>query len=143
MRQHAPTHCPPEPAPPSAHLRTGTSANPAVVDVAGEIDAATAPHLSAILEQLPTSTDLVVDLSGVDFMGAAGVTLLLRLRRRLLDDGSTLQLTGATPVIRRVIDVLHLAELLPYLPADPVATNAPRPPRIHLTSLRRHVPAAS
>lgn len=68
----------PEPLDLSAES-TGVSV---VVRVAGEIDLATAPEFEAFLrEQLAhTRAVLMVELSGVDYLGSAGLAALLAVR---------------------------------------------------------------
>lgn len=81
-----------------------------VLDVAGEIDLATAPQLGesiiAAMEQRPET--LVVDLSRVDFLASAGMAVLIgchqqakgNLRFRVVATGSAtfrpMELTGMT-----------------------------------------------
>jgi anti-sigma B factor antagonist len=58
---------------------TGSST---VVTVAGEIDLATAPQFEAFLRDrlARTRAVLMVDLSGVDYLGSAGLEVLLSVR---------------------------------------------------------------
>lgn len=119
MQDHPPVHDPRLPTPASIRLRAGTTARQRVVELSGGIDLATAPVLWEDLRRLPDSTDLVVDLSEVDFMGAAGLTMLIMLRRRLIDAGTTLRLTGAPPIVVRAIRVVDLQDILPCVPRPP------------------------
>lgn len=84
-----------------------------VLNVAGEIDLATAPQLgesiNAAMEQRPET--LVVDLSGVDFLASAGMAVLIgchqqaqgNIRFRIVATGSAtfrpMELTGMTEEI--------------------------------------------
>lgn len=84
-----------------------------VLNVAGEIDLATAPQLgesiNAAMEQRPET--LVVDLSEVDFLASAGMAVLIgchqqaqgNLRFRIVATGSAtfrpMELTGMTEEI--------------------------------------------
>ena len=84
-----------------------------VLNVAGEIDLATAPQLgdsiNAAMEQRPET--LVVDLSQVDFLASAGMAVLIgchqqakgNLRFRIVASGSAtfrpMELTGMTDEI--------------------------------------------
>jgi anti-anti-sigma factor len=119
MQDQPPVLDPCRPTTTSIRLRAGTATRSRVVELSGGIDLATAPILWEDLRRLPNSTDLMVDLSGVDFMGAAGLTMLIMLRRRLTDAGTTLRLTGAQPIVVRAIQVVDLQEILPCVPAPP------------------------
>jgi anti-sigma B factor antagonist len=89
-------------------LRPG-AAGTVVVSVQGEVDALTAPRLTATLtEQLATATLLVVDLSQVDFFGAAGLGVLARSVAVATDGGVALRIV-AGPRLRRLLGVVGLA----------------------------------
>lgn len=103
------------PVPPVA-LRVHAGRRPIVVELAGEIDAYTAPGLSRRLSRLPAD-DMIVDLAQVTFLGCAGLTVLLRLRARLHAGGRTLSLDGVSPLFRRVITLVDLQDVLPCRPA--------------------------
>ncbi|RAS62271.1 anti-sigma B factor antagonist [Lentzea atacamensis] len=81
-----------------------------VVRVAGEIDLATAPAFESFLhEQLAhTRAVLMVELSGVDYLGAAGLEVLLSVRaecdRRRVD----LVFAECSFIVRRVFEVSGL-----------------------------------
>lgn len=84
-----------------------------VLDVVGQVDAFTAPLLRACLgTQLsrPGLRELVVDLGGVDFLGAAGISAIAGAARRCRERGPRLRLRahGRTSVLRP----LELAEVL-------------------------------
>jgi len=80
------------------------AAHPAYVHVVrlrGEYDALTAPDLlRAIRDELAARPDVVaVDLSGVTFLGVAGLDVLLTMRQLAAADGSVLELVGSPPPI--------------------------------------------
>ena len=81
-----------------------------VVSVTGEIDIATTAQLSEALgAALRRSVKgLVCDLTGVGFMGAAGVTTLLVARRRAIACHTWFDLVCPQPSPRRVIAILGL-----------------------------------
>jgi anti-anti-sigma factor len=88
------------------------SAHPAhvhVVRVHGEYDALTAPDLlRAIRDELAARPDVVaVDLSGVTFLGVAGLNVLLTIRQVAAANGSVLELVGAPPPsVARLLDLV-------------------------------------
>ncbi len=96
-----------------ASRRPGTGDNePVIVEVRGDIDAATAPALAARLARLPVR-DTVADMTGVGFCSARGLELLVEHSRRLGDSGAVLSLAGCPPALRAVIDRLGLDDALP------------------------------
>jgi anti-sigma B factor antagonist len=100
----------------------------AVFHVCGEIDAFTAPMLRAALaDQLdPLLALLVLDLSGVTFLSASGIRVLLEVRERAALTGTPLRLVHTTRAVQRVLDVLRLNHLLRTYPtlADALASQA-------------------
>lgn len=75
---------------------------------------------------LPGCRNLDVDLSAVEYMNQAAVTVLLWAHRRLRSQGGSLTLTGLTPQARSVLSVSGvLKELVP----DAGIPMQPGPPR--------------
>lgn len=91
----------------------------AVVRVAGDIDMSTTPEL--IERALPVAESgppgMVVDLAGVDFMGAAGLHVLEELQERLRHRGGDLAVvvTGGIPL--RVLEVTGTTAALGAVPS--------------------------
>ncbi|HWM01883.1 MAG TPA: STAS domain-containing protein [Actinophytocola sp.] len=83
-----------------------------VVVATGEIDLVTAPLLSRELAAA-SSPVVVLDLAEVTFLAAAGLTVLLSAKQRASAAGSRFGLVGATPAVRRVLEVTGIAELMP------------------------------
>jgi anti-sigma B factor antagonist len=83
--------------------------------VAGELDLATHPALCAAAVEVlqPPVRALLLDLGGVTFCGAAGVTSLLTIRRAAAAAGISLVLTGTQPSVRRVLDLFGTSALIP------------------------------
>lgn len=74
------------------------------VAVTGEIDAYTAPALAAALAAAD-HPELVVDLSGVEFVDSSGLRVLLEAHQTRQADGRTLVLAQPSPAVQRVLDV--------------------------------------
>ncbi|HVW43201.1 MAG TPA: STAS domain-containing protein [Amycolatopsis sp.] len=110
----------PMPGPP-APLRltlTRPDRHTAVVAVAGELDASTAPRLSEmVLARLRgTLRAVVVDLSEVDFLAAAGISVLVRANLLARHRGIDLRIvTGGNRCVARALEITGLAEHLPQL----------------------------
>jgi anti-anti-sigma factor len=84
------------------------------VTVAGEIDLATSTRLNreldAVLDGEPRR--LRIDLSGVPFMDTTGVAVLLKARRRALEQGCRFSVSSASPALTRLFEITGLAGLL-------------------------------
>jgi anti-sigma B factor antagonist len=81
----------------------------------GEIDIATAPAIRRFLLAVISGGDvhLAVDMSGVTFVGAAGIGVLVAAANRAREAGGGLSLLAPSPQVRRLLDVLHLDAILP------------------------------
>ena len=56
---------------------------------------------------------LAVDVSGVAFIDAAGIGVLVAAANRARQAGGGLTLLAPSPQVRRLLDVLHLDAVLP------------------------------
>ncbi|WP_083661208.1 anti-sigma factor antagonist [Actinophytocola xanthii] len=86
-----------------------------VVSVGGELDLATVPvlreRLEGVTEASPPPSPLVVDLSGLTFIGSAGLALLVELNNQCLERGGQLALVATGTVVPRAIQVTALDEV--------------------------------
>jgi len=90
-----------------------------LVSVTGEVDIATAPTWRSALAPVladPTLRLLVCDLSGLSFLGAAGVSVLLDTHATLAARGAELHVVAETRVVLRPLAVTGLLNLLPVSP---------------------------
>src|SRR4051812_46831827 len=77
-----------------------------VVMLAGEVDMATAPEFAAAVASLCTSDARVVfDLTSVTFMDSSGLSVIAASLARFGPDGGTACVRGASPMIRRTIQI--------------------------------------
>ena len=83
-----------------------------VIAPAGRIDTTTSGQLEeAIRQTVDNGTrDIVMDLSGVDYISSAGLRVFLVLAKRIRDLKGRLVLCGMTEPVRQVF---HLAGFLP------------------------------
>jgi anti-sigma B factor antagonist len=81
----------------------------------GEIDIATAPAIRRFLMAAISGgdVDLAVDMSGVTFIGAAGIGVLVAAANRTREAGGGLLLLAPSPQVRRLLGILHLEKFLP------------------------------
>jgi anti-sigma B factor antagonist len=86
-----------------------------VVSVFGEADLLTADQLTEALEagraEASGSGALVADLTGVTFLGSAGLAELIRCHRRCKAQGTSLHVV-ATAEQRRILDITGLTDVL-------------------------------
>ena len=98
-----------------------------VARLTGWLDLATAPGAEARLQELLDTREprsIVLDLSHTEFLGSAGVAVLLRLRRRALARGCGPPcLVGLTGGARRTLHGLGLLEM--FSTADDVSAAMP------------------
>lgn len=95
-------------------LSTSTGENGAVtVTVVGEVDTFTAPvlrsSLDAQLELQPR--ELVIDLSGVQFLGSAGLAVLVETQKSARSREVELRLVATTRAVTRPLEVTGLIDL--------------------------------
>lgn len=83
---------------------------PTVV-VEGEVDVATAPALRDELYRLieQSSREVVVDLSGMDFIDSTGLGVFVGALKRAREGGGGIQLRGLKPSARKVFEITGLS----------------------------------
>lgn len=83
-----------------------------VIDLRGDVDDLSAPHLWSLLEiELDTGPPRVVlDLSRVSFLSSAGVTVIIRLLRRLSVTEAELVIRSPSATAQRVLEVTGISE---------------------------------
>lgn len=101
---------------PTTHLAVTTERHGqrSVLRLRGELDVSSRDRLhgaiSSVLEHHPPL--LVVDLSGLDFIDCAGLSVLVWAHKHLAASGHRLLITGAKPAVQRL---LHLTGVDTYL----------------------------
>lgn len=111
-------------APRGFRARTSVQADETIVELAGELDLATVPLLREVLARdgAAAAGRVVVDVSHLTFMGAAGLTVLVEAHYGLLGEcRDGLVVRGASGILRRVVELTELSFLL----EDPQPTGAP------------------
>ncbi len=107
-----------------------------VTRVAGEVDMLTGPSLQSHLDKALASRPvrLIVDLSQVSFMGATGLTVLIKTKAAATHQGTTLQLRGMSRAAARALHAAKLGCLFDRLPAAAPCTGGHRNGRPHAES---------
>lgn len=100
-------------------VRTEIQANRAVICLRGEHDAFTAGALSETIAAATAGGkgDLVVDLSGVEFMAVATVGVILKARELLQRQSRSLVLRSPSTCAIRVLDLCGVADIFEPSPA--------------------------
>lgn len=126
-----PSRSPPRPV--------GQQPESTVVWLIGEHDASTVTHLSATLARAIAldDADLVVDLTGVGFMDASTLRVMLRAQEFLTRHGRSLTLRAPRPCARLVLETSGLAALIDDIPQGSLASWV----HVPTTDLAAHVAA--
>jgi anti-anti-sigma factor len=96
-------------------VRTSALAGEMIVEVVGELDSATAPLLDEVLSRDGAGAigRVVVDVSHLTFMSAAGLSVLVGAHYRLFGEcQERLVVRGASRSLRRVVELTKLSFLL-------------------------------
>jgi anti-sigma B factor antagonist len=75
----------------------------------GRLDTETAPTLDQRLRSLletPAVTVILMDLADLEYIGSAGIRLLIQARKTLEERGGALMVAHLQPTVRRVIDIV-------------------------------------
>lgn len=92
---------------------TTTTEGIRVLSLAGEIDHHTAPALRQALNASGTAhSRIVVDMRQVTFMDSTGINILINTHRTLTRAGGWLRLTGPTPPVQRVLQLVGIDRLI-------------------------------
>jgi anti-sigma B factor antagonist len=87
----------------------------AAVVLDGEMDISTCPAIRRFLMAATSggNVHLAVDMSGVAFIDASGIGVLVAAANRARRAGGGLTLLAPSPQVRRLLDILHLDAVLP------------------------------
>lgn len=88
-----------------------------VVGAPAELDVGNADTLRAAVMHAAARghATVVVDLSGTQFCDSAGLSVLVRARRRAVAEGGELRLVASTPAVLRIFAVTGLDRLIRVL----------------------------
>jgi anti-sigma B factor antagonist len=91
----------------------------AVIRVAGEIHATTAPEFSERLNSAIEAgkTGVVLDLTGVEFIDSTGLSVLLNGLRRVTRVRGAMVLACANPTVLRLFEITKLDSTFEILPS--------------------------
>lgn len=94
-----------------------------VIKLSGQIDASTAPNLSAELKKQVAggNAKLVCDMAGVDYISSAGIGTLLAGLKDAKSGKGDLRLAGLTSEVKDVFDLLKFSALFSMTGSVPEA----------------------
>ncbi|MFF6995358.1 STAS domain-containing protein [Streptomyces sp. NPDC008313] len=106
-----------------------TPAGP-VLELAGDLDHATAPQVRDCLERLDLrgGQQLIVDLSGLTFCDSSGITVLIAARNRALGAGGGIALAAVPDRVLRMFRMVGLEQVFATHPTAQEAAAAWAPP---------------
>lgn len=112
-------------ADPDDHLdfRVHEDGDRTVVQIHGEIDLNTSPEVRSTIGRVARpGRQVVIDLTGVDFLDSTGLGSLVWARKRMRRDGGDILVTCPQPTVRRVLEISGVTRIVPvegFPPPDP------------------------
>lgn len=103
---------------PVSSLRLDTVTNPdrTVVIVRGDVDAATAPQLRAVVDSLlGVSSTIELDLGELGFFDSTGLSVMAGILQRLAPTGGRLELREVPALVVRLLDLSDMSRLVTIL----------------------------
>ena len=98
----------------SRQSSTGSNAPVTVLALAGRIDAHTAPQLQTRIQTASKAepSNLIIDLTAVDFMDSSGLAALVQGMRRCQATGGRLCLSNPQQPVRMVLELTRLDQAI-------------------------------
>lgn len=82
------------------------------LSLTGRLDAQTSPQLAAELA-LDGVTELVFDLSGLEYVSSAGLRIFLQAHRTMMSQGQMI-VANVTPVVKKVLDLTGFGDIFTF-----------------------------
>lgn len=108
------------------HLNVTWQEDRVIVAVTGEVDLATIPRLSAVLDEVTAHSprSVEINLSETSFLACVGLSALTAAHHQLTEKGAALIVNGAVGVVRRAFAAGGLHGLLTHHDRHHVGTGA-------------------
>lgn len=97
---------------PDAPARLSIETDLPVITLTGEIDAHTAPQLAECFVDLPGDADVIVDMSGVQFMDSSGLRVIIDVHQRAATAGCQLVIRRPSTPVSRLFEISGLTSHL-------------------------------
>jgi anti-sigma B factor antagonist len=102
----------------SEQLRIGVEPDPQGVRIrlVGELDLATSPELDRLLDELAGNghSQLLIDLTGVEFMDSTGLASILRALDAARHNGHRLSVRRGSPQVQRLFELTGIGDRLTF-----------------------------
>ncbi len=83
------------------------------IAVSGRLDTSTAPELESELKKTMNGiTDLVLDVSELDYISSAGLRVLLSAQKTMNAQSGTMRVLGANEMVKEIFDVTGFSDIL-------------------------------
>ncbi len=80
--------------------------------ISGRLDTITAPELKKEIDEIPPEiTELVLDITDVDYVSSAGLRTLLSAHKKMSAIGS-MKITGVCDVVMEVLEMTGFSDIL-------------------------------
>ncbi|WP_321971894.1 STAS domain-containing protein [Paratractidigestivibacter sp.] len=94
-------------------IKTTTNDGAITVAPTGHLNTATAPELEEALQALdPAGSELVIDLTTVDYVSSAGLRVILGAKKRADAAGGTFAVANLCDDVREVFEITGLADVV-------------------------------
>ena len=91
--------------------------NASVITLSGDIDLASAGELSLLAKKLDGRENIVFDVAGLEHFDTTFLRFLVELRKHVAREQSgTVELVGAKPQLRRILEITGLARMFSLQP---------------------------
>ena len=98
----------------AAWVEVSDEATSVVLRMCGELDLQSSETIEAVVDAAIDSCPAVtLDLSALEFCDSSGIAMFLRAQQRAAVHGTTLELSGARPIVARVFEVTGVEHVLP------------------------------
>ena len=83
------------------------------LEITGRLDATTAPNLESVINELSDDTkDLILDMSGVEYISSAGIRVLLGAYKKMSLNQGTMRIEKANEQVYEVFEMTGFSQML-------------------------------
>jgi len=95
-------------------------------EIVGRVDSSNANELGSVLDRAADdgNNNLVLDLSGVDYMSSAGLREMVRILKRVKRSGGDLRIANPSERVREVLELAGLDSIFEIYPTQVEAVGS-------------------
>jgi len=83
------------------------------LEITGRLDTTTAPNLESVVSELSEDTkELIIDMSGVEYISSAGIRVLLGAYKKMNSIQGKIRIEKANEMVYEVFEMTGLLEML-------------------------------